>query len=337
MKLQMFDEEQIYYDAYETFCYQNCIRQILEYYKVEDAFMYINACLSIILEVKNEGMYRVRFGKNAYGLMPSVSQNMFRVKDNRESYLVWKDNLEYIKRDYPVIVSVDSYYLNHLPFYRKSHGSHCMIAVGEEKNMPVVIDWNAPWYYKGKVDLGEFLEARDSTNEADGGVFSGEPIKNNWAVVEKENWNISHEVLINDFLEGSKVQYKKSSGNGIYYGLDVYLKFQDILENMKYIEEGLRKKEMRVLYNAMYWPVKKKVFFEFYLRNIIKRKLISDEFEYVSDYVKQLCDEWLLFLNFLLKHSFIGTVNSIDKVKVKLEELIEKEKYLCDMIIGIHL
>ena len=55
MLVDMYNKEQKYYDEYETFCFQNCVRQILEYYEVENAFSYINASLSIIMELKHKG------------------------------------------------------------------------------------------------------------------------------------------------------------------------------------------------------------------------------------------------------------------------------------------
>lgn len=334
----MFGEKQKYYDEYETFCYQNCVRQVLEYYKVDNAFLYINACLSIVLEVKGEWNYSIYFDERAYGVMPCVSQNVIRKNDDRASHLVWKENKKYIEDDYPIIITVDSYYLKHLPFYQKSHGRHCMIAVGEENNKPIIIDWNEPWYYKGEIELEEFFQARNSQNEADGGVFSGDAIRNNWAVVEKHNWKMQNEVLINDFLEGTKLQYKHSSKRDIYYGIDAYLKLMDILENIKSIDDvESRKRELKQMYNALYWSVKKKVFFNFYLHQIIEKRMISSDYTVVYYYSQELSNEWAKFLNFILKHSFIGSDNSIEKIKGKLSELIEKEKYLGSMIMEMHL
>ena len=322
----MYNEEQRYYDEYETFCYQNCLRQVLEYYKVKCAYLYINASLSIVYKEIDQDDFDISIDEEAYGVLPSFGSKVIRKSDDRDNRVIWDENTSYIEKDYPIIVTVDSYYLKHLPFYEKSHGRHCMVVVGEVEDNAIVVDWQAPWFYKGKVDLEELFAARNSQNEADGGVFSGNAIKNNWAYIEKEGWEAEPSQLVKEIIEVTKHQYTKFIENDTFYCIDAYKKIKEYFGRLIEYDVTERKKRIKNMYNALYWPVRKRNFFNFYIKRAIDDKVLSSDNIGVYDYSVQLFDDWTLFLNFVLKHSFIGKDSSIEKIVAELDKLIDKEE-----------
>ncbi len=337
MLVDMYNKEQKYYGEYETFCFQNCVRQILEYYEVENAFSYINASLSIIMELKSDVDFNIYFDKNAYGVLPSVADGVKRKDDNRSTLDVLQDNYEYIKHGHPIIVTVDGFYLSHLPYYKKRHSRHCMILAGEKNNNPIVIDWSKPWYYKGEIAKEEFLKSRESINEEDGSVFSGDAIKNNWAFVEKDIFEQKHESNVLELFELSKKQYLWKNVDNKYYGVAAYEQLAFILKNIISLSVGERKVHLRSMYNLLYWSVKRKKFFEFYISKAVENELIRSSYIELCNYVYELHREWELYMNFLLKASFVGKEEDIKKLIDKLKDIIVIEYGLFERIEKLNL
>lgn len=321
-----------YYDDYETFCYQNCIRQILEYYGISNADLCINACLSIVYKEFEDGNFRIRFDSSAYGVLPSLQSNVIRANDIRDNKIIRLENLEYIKQDYPLILTVDSYYLNYLPFYKKSHGRHTIILAGEEKEHPYIIDWQAPWFFKGLISYEELFNARNSINQDDGGIFSGKNIQNNWAYIKKDGWNINSNSLIEEFFDETKKQLYKDSNDGMYYGIYALEQLKKRFENVFFLELDKRKLELKKLYNSLYWPSKKRKFFQYYIELIIKKNISRYDCISLYEHVSKVNNEWDKLLVYILKSSFTGKDDNIKSIIKKIAELIDEEKKLYEMI-----
>ena len=49
MRLEFFDEQQEFVSDFEAFCTQNCIQQLLNYYKVDNHYKYMDTSLDIML------------------------------------------------------------------------------------------------------------------------------------------------------------------------------------------------------------------------------------------------------------------------------------------------
>ena len=328
MKLDIFEQEQKYYKEYDTFCYQNSVRQVLEYMKVENAFSYINASLTLVLEFDENGDFTIHFDEDAYGVLPLASKLVYRENDYRDIHVIWEENKKMIKSGVPIIVTTDSYYVPYLPFFQKSHGRHCFIVAGynEANNNPIVIDWIEPWCYKGETDLKAFNESRQSENQSDGGVFSGLEIDNNWSYIKEDGWDkLDAKAAVRELLEISYTQYSREDTEYKKHGISALKTIVDLVEDIRKYEVEDRKKKMRYLYSQLYWTIKRKCFFSFYIKQSIENQLLSTEYLVLAEKYQELYDKWEKFINFLLKHSFLGKDQSIDKIKEKLNELIEEE------------
>lgn len=93
-----------------------------------------------------------------------------------------------------------------------------------------VVDWFAPWFFVGEIPLEQLLEARDSSNEYDGGLYSGKPIYNNWAKVENDKLEGNTLWLIYTQLKMSYEQYfVEDCVDGSYNGIFATTKLKEIL------------------------------------------------------------------------------------------------------------
>ncbi len=333
--LDIYNEDQSAYSEYETFCYQNNVRQILEYMKVKNAFAFINASLSFEVRKKNESDLFIYSKAGSNSLIPMAKDLIFRKDDERNIEDVWKDNIGMIESGYPLIITTDSYYIPYLPFYTKSHGRHCFIAAGfNENNLnPYVVDCCNTWYHKGEMDLNDFYMARSSKNEFDGGIFSGMSIGNNWAYIKKDGWDgfDSHDA-VREILKLSYEQYNNDDFEDCLNGISAMKELLMWLDNLKTIDIEERKCKIRYLYNQLFWTIKRKNLFSFYIKKAIEENLLTKEYLVIAVKSKDLYEMWDLFLKFILKHSFIGKEQSINIIKDKLCEIMVLEEELVTLI-----
>lgn len=211
-------------EAYESFCYQNCQRIILEYVYGSQAVLFINTVPTIEIEVGDK--LRLREKKNFRSLLPSLNKyiNRFYYKDDESAEDIFKRNIKFVyENKTPIIVGTDTYFLPYSDNYKKKHAKHTLILCGFDltRDVVYVIDWYSPWFYKGEVDIETFLNARNSKNEKDGTFYSGSPIENNWAYVEKIP-HYSADKLFDETIRLSKEFYFNNSDNGVISVLSLW-------------------------------------------------------------------------------------------------------------------
>lgn len=326
------EEKLTFYDAYESFCYQNCQRQILEYYKIENSLFYINSSRSLIIEEQDNYKFKIKYNLSARSLLPSYDSNVKRIIKEERDYLdVWKDNLSLINNDIPIIVGVDSYFLSYLPFYKKSHGKHTLILSGynEKEETVDIVDWFFPWFFKGKVDIRQFLEARDSKNDFDGGIYSGKPIYNNWAIVNNVGFHANYNDLIKETIEVSIKQfYESDNEKNTYHGikalsylLELLIKIQD--DN---ISDDEKKRFLKTLYNSMYFHNRRNFFLKFYLEQANKRYERDNAIYNAINDINAIYEQWEKWLYLATKCQYKLNINNITKLLVNMQNIYELEK-----------
>lgn len=337
--LSIIDEEKLtFYDAYESFCYQNCQRQILEYYKVKDALFYINSSRSFIIRKQMNHKFTIDYDLSAKSILPSYDDNVKRIfKETRNCYDVWKDNLSLIQKDFPLIVGVDSYYLEYLPFYKKSHGKHTIILSGYDDNEEVdIVDWFSPWFFKGKVAMKQFLDARDSNNDFDGGIYSGRPIYNNWAVISRDGGNADRTKLIKETIDISIKQYYAPDRKepDAYYGINAisYLldMLAEIIDNQVLAED--QKEFLRVLYNNIYLHNRRNYFFKFYLEQACKLNGYDSVLNDAVNEMNTIYEQWEKWLYLGIKCQYKVNENNMNRLLSNMKNMYEIEKNYEDVL-----
>ncbi len=206
-----FIEELQYLEGFSTFCYQNCIMNIWKMWGVKYPQIYINCSLKFNIKIKDDGRIKYEHDLESRGTLPLYSDLVKRkYEKEKTAYDVFLSNVSYIeKQKRPIIVGVDTYYLEYCTNYEKNHAAHTLILEGYDckKHNVKVIDWYYPWFYVGEIKLTKFLQARKSKNEYDGTRFSGVSIDNNWAKVLPVGTENDTRELIKQQLALSLKQY----------------------------------------------------------------------------------------------------------------------------------
>ena len=323
-----------YNKEYEGFCYQNCMREILDYYQCENYDFYINMSLSTLMVTK-ENRYFLCYDNNAHGIIPSKANKIYRKDDKRNCECVFSDNMRKINEGYPVIACVDGFYLKYFSYYKVKHCRHYLIITGEKDNGDVtVLDWYPPHFYCGEIERKVFFVARESDNPDDGNIYSGFPIKNNWAWIEREGWEQSREELIYENLDISLKQYFPNNNDkqNVVGGVMAFRKIKDELEKIILMEQKIRGKNLRYMYNELYQTVKRKYLFCYFLRLINNEMKGDDLVGKAIVYVQKLINEWEKFMTVLLKYSFRGKEADIYKLLDMLLSLSDVEEGLYDYV-----
>lgn len=330
MKLQskyvnkIYDTEMVFLKGYETFCYQNCQKILLQAQKLSHPEMYINGTLSIAFDKKK------KYVTTEYGirsLLPSLDNKVKRYyydDPNTKAEDVFEENAKYIsKNDSAIIVGVDTYYLNYSTNYKKTHARHTAVMCGYdiENKLVYLIDWYAPWYFKGTVPLNEFLLARSSKNEYDGTMFSGESIDNNWAKIKKLP-EVPENDLVNELLHLSIKQNKASKAN-MKVGKDAVIAMKEFINNVTNPEDS----EYYTFYKQLKQVVKRYNLFKenlFLYDNGFPESLKEE----CSNVLTNIINDWDIMLMLLMKKKIANSERNNLKIQVKFDEITNNTEQL---------
>lgn len=328
-----------YNEEYDSFCYQNCIKQILDYNQIKNSNMYINMSLDFHIKVEGDRIYLYEDGVRS--IVPEFSSFIKRFYYKNETGIVdkvWNENLKIITKGMPIIVGVDTYYLPYLPYYHIRHGKHTVILDKYDSNEDKVyiLDWYSPWFFSGSISKTDFLKARDSLNEDDGGVYSGSAINNNWAIINAENINGNIIELIYSQLNHSYNQYyikNNCNYNGIFatrklkdYIMDLNIEFTDDLEKI-----------LDYLHKRIFRLNKRRILFKLFLKE--SYSIIDNEiFQNAIGEIQDIFDAWEILIYKILKCKMRISEKNFLKIIEQLDVIITKEeKYKNILLKLLHL
>lgn len=251
-----------YFDGYESFCYQNCLRLLLKSIGIKDSWAYINASMSLLYKDKELLQH-----SDIRSLLPEFSHFVQRMyyDDTVDAEDIFNDNINFVlKNNMPIIVGADTYYLNYASNYMKNHAIHTLILCGYDSvtDDVYIVDWYAPWFFKGTIKKADFLKARQSKNEYDGSIYSGTPIRNNWAYIEKDIVVKSKKELLDTVIKLSLEQCYNpcNSVDEDFIGI----------EALKKLSEDMGKDECldyEAIFRQFYGMIKRHLFLKQYLVN----------------------------------------------------------------------
>ena len=115
-------------------------------------------------------------------------------------------------------------------------------------------------------------------------------------------------------------------------GVMAFRKIKDELEKIILMEQKIRGKNLRYMYNELYQTVKRKYLFCYFLRLINNEMKGDDLVGKAIVYVQKLINEWEKFMTVLLKYSFRGKEADIYKLLDMLLSLIDVEEGLYDYV-----
>ncbi|KYH33960.1 hypothetical protein CLTEP_20970 [Clostridium tepidiprofundi DSM 19306] len=328
-----------YDNEYDSFCYQNCIKLILAYYGVKKPNLFINMTLSF--KLRNEKSKIHIFDDDARSVLPQYKEMVpryFYEEDVKARDKVWKINCELIREGEPIIVGVDSYYLEYLPYYKNSHGRHTVIVDGfdEESQMVDVVDWFSPWFFIGKVPLNQFLNARDSVNEYDGGIYSGKPVYNNWAKVEKHRLDENNAKLIYTQVKLSYDQYFiDHCEENEYNGFFATKQLKKILENVDTEFDVEQKIEfLKDLHDQLYKSNRRRDFFGLFVKEAYEETKLK-KFQLLEAKTKLFFENWEKFIYKIIKCYMRYKENGIMKLIEALDDIINFEMEYKEILVSV--
>lgn len=305
--LNAMDAFQLNYEKeYEYFCIKNCIKQILTFYGVHTPMFYINCSLGWQISYSNNYKHGYLFqtGTLFTNLIASHEQQIkdYSLKDY-DLQSAWKKNQIKVNQDQPIIVLVDMFHLPYTPYYKTKHSVHSIILCGyiENTNEFDVIDWYAPWFFKGGVSKTVIEEARLSNIE-DNGILGNTCIDFTWYEINKGNWQ-NNNIVCNQNFKSNLDKFFNSSNEGmITKGASVLYELCDILEkninsddNKSVIEDFLKN-----FHSQLFFIPYNKNLFKCYLQHLMQHDHnIAKNIE--LDKIDNNINEWRTFISFIIK------------------------------------
>ena len=323
--------QQNYFEPFDSFCFQNSIKNILESYGVEDALDYLSMGISIkCMNSKDIKLFHETWEES---LLYNY-RNYMKINFSNPSLIneVMDENRKLINIGYPLIIVCDTYYLPYTSYYNKTHGNHTVIMYGMDKIQKTVkiSDCFHNWYYKGEIGEEVIRKARKSRNPFDGGLFSGEPINLAWAMIEKSVWDGAKGELIRENLMGVVQNYYMNKDKDYLYGKEAY----------EFIGFKLAKTQEQEFYYKLYFEfyyyVKKRGLFAYYLSTLLDSILFSIKY-FIERYNGNLA-KWKMWLNIVLKEGLTEKGRMKKNIYDNYKWLIEEEAIIInelDKIISV--
>ncbi len=310
-------------EAVDSFCFQNCLRVLMEIQGIEHPVLYLNAALSLKYNKQTK-----KIKTSFFSLMPSVESCVVQVTypEDQDPREVLKNNMEYVKNNCtPVAVSTDTYYLPYASNYKKNHARHIVLLCGldEEDQSVEIIDWYPDWFFKGKVSVGDYLLSRTSENEYDGTIYSGEKVENAWFKIVGMHESSETE-LLKELFQVMRQEYFRESDDTWLYGLQA-------MEAMKDVIDGCMDKEAFVQLHKRFWFIEKRYSFLSSYLSYVKESAIKNSLERMRACLEAEAAEWRRMQLLSIKGSVMPSEKSRQKLKNGIDIAMEKDK---DLIIA---
>lgn len=208
----------VYHDEYKSCCFQNCVRQVLEYNGIKYAHLLINTNFDykIILNNSPLGFEIIRYSDrmlhhdyDQYIVFPDI-------KGLTEHEMIdYEKNT--IKENIIPIIGVDIFYLYYCKNYMKSNSFHTAILGGYDASNAILLDIGEKIKFNGGIPMDEYLKARTSKNPKGINFYSGVPINKYLAYLEESFWNlkIDYISLIQEAVFNAIKYYDDIAGSGV--------------------------------------------------------------------------------------------------------------------------
>lgn len=311
----LYDKDQVYYSELDNFCFESCVRQVLEGNSKHNVSVILNYSMGFILyEDRNHIM--IESEQDYSSILPTYSEYFHYYEESRVDYdKVWKENVLCLEKGNALIVGVDTFYLPYLPYFKKSHGKHAIIIAGydKEKEEVYVIDWFSQWKYKGKFSASILHESRENF---DYGVKRMYP----WAYLDPLTNELDLKVAIAENICLTIKQYytKGKELQGIFALEHIYNKLIKQQDNYHELKEYFSQLSVQLKYVAS-----RKNMFSLFLK---EASYICESETITRCYQLLLVDAkyWKRLL-FLLMRGTFRVETSITQIIEQLAEIIKVE------------
>lgn len=338
MLLDIYRANPSFPQEYEAFCFQHCVRQILESYEISNAQFLINSALDFMLVPDASSPFGYSLVLRNQPVLPNYVHLIKQfLPGEQEPLEVWEQNKRILKEGTPVIAGVDIFHLNYTPFYQKIHGEHRVVLGGySQDGASVTIIDNYQWNYKGELGLQEFIEARTSACPKDDSPYSGTPIRQVWNTVERDGWKADVIELLATTLELTLKQYcQQPASTDCLHGVQALKK----IEEFSYLlaEEGqiARTGFLKELRLALLFNSSRVKLFSYYM----KQAALNLQLPRLQELNIQLDADlaiWETLLRLIMKGIYTKDELMYRKIQLKFREVIDAEESRSDSLYKLH-
>lgn len=320
------NEEITTLSGFESFCYQNCQRILLQAQGIREGALYVNAALSLRFDKEQNKLVS---GDRVRSLLPEFDENVTRTyhEANADPQKVFEQNLAYMQENNtPIIVGLDTFFMPYATNFGKNHARHTLLFCGYDsaEEQVYVIDWYPDWYYKGPVKKELFLQARASENESDGSIFSGGAVLNNWAEIHDVK-QLPEEELLTMLLRATDEEYYRGEDEKFYYGPDAIAAFR------RMAAEFSSTADYAAIKKFVYLLVRRYRFFKQYL--ICFDPLQKDEtIRQTIEVLEQEAVEWDKLSMLAMKGCIAATDKVKERVLTRIDSIMACDENLRDCI-----
>ena len=306
-----------FYDEFQYLCMKNAFFQLLEYYEFKNPLLYLKTGFELKINVKNDifSLYK------QYPCNPFFEMDKVNSGKGSDFESIFKFNLSHL----PTILLVDVFYLPFRNEFQKYHAGHFIILFDYDKNLNKVgvTDWYAPHFFKGYLDINDFIKARTSNNPTDVfETFSGKAIDNYWYQFDK-NINLIDPKYNFDLNVESIKRTINNQKDSIYSGIEALQKMRDLILLLKETSETYAKSIMKDYHNQVFIYYRTSLFSKKYFEQVDEILNIPSAKKLL--YFSAICYEALNNLNFLFLQNCIRfSEDNLDKMSVIIEELIKQ-------------
>ncbi len=249
-----------YDDTYRYFCAHQTCKQFLSFYGITNPELYLNTVLDFTFTLSSEHLYGIHTSINYNPILPGIVENIYFFNEDYSKIIDM--NIQQLDKGLPVIIGVDTYYLPYMDKYQNTHGAHAIFLCGMDYNEAYIIDWQPPYYYKGKIELSTIHDSRKSENAWNFNTNSGGTIQYSSLQLEP-NYLYNKIIPIDSFISFSIENYYHSNdSNSGFYGLKCAI-YQII--NMFDFYSDDRTQFYRYLHTLFFPQYAKKVLFQKHL------------------------------------------------------------------------
>ncbi len=329
----LIQSERIFLKEYDNFCIHNNVKQVLDYYGIENSWAFIDTVIGVNMSITDNDINKLDIKYNidtASVLDPFLSKVKAIIPNAyQDEFADWDTIKEKVEKGIPVITMVDVFYLKYLPYYLQANAIHSVILCGysDELQEVCVVDWYEPYFYKGTLKYEDFMKARASENPKGMLVNSDFPILNKWIEIEKDGWEADFKTLLRITIDKMQKEYysKTSVSQSSCDGIGVLYKLKEIINDMGQSSEAERKKLSARLHGMLFLMPKYRMFFAGYIERALG-SVTEENCDYEIEVIGKGVSLWNKLLKLIVKFSLLSTDALLDKIKVQFDEILENEK-----------
>ncbi len=325
-----YNYEHSYNQVFDVFCFHNAVRQVLEYYGVKDGMFFINSTLNINISEDTSNILGFKLGLiDNSTVLPTFSDKIINYSQNdfKDFESLFEDNKRRVNSGTPIITVVDTFFLNYSINYNKSHNLHVNIFCGysEDSDSISVVDWFAPWYFKGNIPYNEYYLARTSSNPSGESLFGGHPINGRFLEVKSGDWGVRIDCLLYETvcltLEQNieAAETLKSVSNRGLSGLKFILNLIKLNSALNFEDKSAF---LKSLFNKLLL-IKNGFSFSMLYFKLSYERLNLTEIRNVVESLENIILQFNTFLPIILKASFVDSDVLYQKVVNMLSNLLD--------------